>query len=209
VGDLIDVVQEQGEEALADLLRDLGLGGSLADTLASIASSQGRQGVQDILGSSGSGSVPPGVPSSPVQDGPDAGIMYAGKNFSGRSEVLKPGLYVDLPSRGLHDEIDSLKVEPGFEVTLYKHVDSGNPQPPTETIVGPADVENFHVSMPGMADATSGIAVRPIPDGSGTGPTNGNGGGNGTPGNGGSDRMTIGTTEVLLAVLVLALVWQS
>jgi len=97
--------------------------------------------------------------------------------------------YDDLSEKGLHDEISSIRVQPGVKVSLFKHVEGGQPQPAKWDVIaegGIKEIANFKNSrIPN--DEISAITVERLSPtaGGGNGEGGGNGGGGGSGGSGG------------------------
>jgi len=98
--------------------------------------------------------------------------------------------YDDLSNEGLHDQISSIRVQPGTKVSLFKHVEGGEPQPAKWDVIaegGIKEIANFKNSrIPN--DEISAITVERLA------PTDG-GGGNGSGGNGGGGNGSSGGTS--------------
>jgi len=96
--------------------------------------------------------------------------------------------YDDLSGKGLHDEISSIRVQPGVKVSLFKHVEGGEPQPAKWDVIaegGIKEIANFKNSrIPN--DEISAITVERLSPtaGGGNGDGSNGGGGNGSGGNG-------------------------
>jgi hypothetical protein len=107
--------------------------------------------------------------------------------------------YDDLSGQGLHDEISSIRIQPGVKVSLYYNVEGGEPRPPMWEVVaegGIKEIANFkNTRIPN--DEISAITVERVA------PTDG-GGGNGGDGGGGNGGGSSGPTTPSEGVPVLA-----
>lgn len=109
--------------------------------------------------------------------------------------------YDDLSAEGLHDEISSIRVQPGVKVSLFRDVEGGNPRGSKWDVIaenGIKEIANFKNSrIPN--DEISAITVERLSPTAGGGNgdgSNGNGsnGGNGNGGNGNGGGSGDGTS---------------
>lgn len=105
--------------------------------------------------------LPPEVPPTPDPSLGVAGRVFKHEGLTGSSLQLHPGFYAfdQLEAAGLHDEITSARIKPGYRVIFYSSVEGGQPAGQiVADVTGPTTVD---LAKRGANDVVSSIAVFP------------------------------------------------